>query len=121
MRLRARRRVWGYGALALLVIAAFASLSVRPLVLGRREVRQDHNDDLALRQVLDYRATLADWQVFIEPQLGKLRTTLADIAPADIANGAQLSEVQAAQAQRAVSILRTMGFGDIARGIANPN
>jgi diguanylate cyclase (GGDEF)-like protein len=121
MRLRARRRVCGYGAIALLVIAAFASLSVRPLVLGRREVRQDHNDDLALRQVLDYRATLADWQVFIEPQLGKLRTTLADIAPADIAKGAQLTELQAAQAQRAVSILRTMGFGDIAREIANAN
>jgi diguanylate cyclase (GGDEF)-like protein len=121
MRLRARRRIWGYGAIALLVIAVFASLSVRPLVSGRREVRQDHNDDLALRQVLDYRATLADWQVFIEPQLGKLRTTLADITPADIGKGAQLTEVQAAQAQRAVSILRTMGFGDIARDIANAN
>ena len=121
MRLRARRRVWSYGAIALLVIAVFASLSVRPLVSGRREARQDHNDDLALRQVLDYRATLADWQVFIEPQFGKLRTTLADINPVDIAKGAQLTEVQATQAQRAVSIVRTMGFGDIAREIANAN
>ena len=121
MRLRARRRVWGYGAIALLVVAVFASLSVRPLILGRREVRQDHNDDLALRQVLDYRATLADWQVFIEPQLGKLRTTLADINPTDIGKGAQLTELQAAQAQAAVSILKTMGFGDIAREIANAN
>ena len=64
-RARARPRIWAYGALTILAIGLFAVLSVMPLQSGRNEQIQVHNDDLALRQVLDYRATLADWQVFV--------------------------------------------------------
>ena len=116
-RASARRRVWTYGAVALVAIALFAAVGMRPVQSGRSEVRQVQADDRALRRVLDLRATLGDLQVFIEPHLALLSTTASSIDPGDIARGSQLGDTQPSQGLSAVKTLRAMGLADTARDV----
>jgi diguanylate cyclase (GGDEF)-like protein len=114
-----RRRVWAFGAAALLAIALIATLSMRPLLSGRREVSQLQRNEVALQHVLDLRATLADWQLFMEPQIAKLGTAPAGLDPIEIAKGAQLAQLESAQTLTAADALRAVGRSSSARGIVS--
>ena len=114
---RARRQVWAFGATAIAIVAVLTYVSVRPLDSGRVDVRQIQRDDLALQRVLELRATLADLQLFIEPQLGKLSTAAAAISPGDIAIAAGLIQRVAAETVVAANVLRPLGFGADAAAI----
>jgi diguanylate cyclase (GGDEF)-like protein len=117
LRLRARRRVWACGAAAVVVITLFAVLSVGPMLSGRAEVRDVLLDDLALQQVLDLRATFAEFQLFLQPQFAKLSTTATTFAPTDIATGSQIIQTTVSQTQVATQTLNAMGLHDDARAI----
>jgi diguanylate cyclase (GGDEF)-like protein len=110
-RLTARRRVWSYGAAAVVMIAFIAVVSVGPLLSGKAEVRSVQQDDVALRQVLDLRATFAEFQLFMEPFFAKLSTSAATFAPTDIAAGSQIAETAVTQTRVATATLHTMGLG----------
>ncbi len=114
-----RRHVWEYGIAALLGSVLVALLCVWPLVSGQRSARQVERDDSALREVLDLRATLADWQVFMEPQLSKLSASAVVLDPNDIARGSQLGQAVVAQSRIATGTLREMGLGADAAAIAS--
>lgn len=113
-----RRRTWAYGTVAVVVIAAIAYLSATPLSRGRAEAQATRRDDAALAAVLDLRATLADWQLFLEPQIASLSPSPAVIDPTEIAKGAQLAQLELGQAAAATSQLRSIGFPDDARDVA---
>ena len=102
---RVRRRVWAYGAISLAAVVLLAVVSIIPLNSGQTEVRQVQRGDVALRQVLDFRSTQADVQIFIEPQFAKLTPTGSTFDPLQIANGARLSEAEAAQSHAVVVML----------------
>jgi len=118
-RLTARRRVWSYGAAAVVIIAVIAVVSVGPLLSGRSEVRKVQRDDVALQQVLDLRATFAAFQLFMEPYFAKLSTTAVTFAPTDIATGSQIAQTAIAQTGVATATLRKMGLGADARAITD--
>ena len=118
-RLRARRRVWAYGAAAVVVIALIGALSVGPMLSGRAEVRKVLRNDQALQQVLDLRATFAEFQLFLQPQFAKLSTTAASLDPADIGTGSQIILTTVAQTEVATKTLNAMGLHDDARDIGS--
>ncbi len=103
----------------MIAIALTTTLSVRPLLYGRSEVNQVQRDDVALQQVLDLRATLADWQLFMEPQIAKLGPGPAALDPTEIAKGAQLAQLETDQALTATNTLRAVGRLAGARDIAS--
>ena len=105
---RVRRRVWAYGAISLAAVVLLAVVSIIPLNSGQTEVRQVQRGDVALRQVLDFRSTQADVQIFIEPQFAKLTPTGSTFDPLQIANGARLSEAEAAQSHAVVVMLNEL-------------
>lgn len=109
--LPARRRVWAYGAVAVVVVALIAMLSVGPLLSGRSEVRTVQRDDQALRQVLDLRGTFAEFQLFLEPEFAKFTTTATAFAPTEIAAASQIVQTAIAQTQVATATLNTMASG----------
>ena len=117
LRLRARRRVWSYGAAALVIIMVLAVLSVGPMLAGRGDVHEVERDDLALQQVLDLRATFAEFQLFLQPQFAKLSATATTFDPTDIATGAQIVQTAITQTQIATTTLNAMGLRDDARAI----
>ncbi|MGO9875819.1 MAG: diguanylate cyclase [Acidimicrobiia bacterium] len=117
LRSQARRRVWAYGAAALVVIALIAVLSVGPMLSARVEVRRVVRDDTAVQQVLDLRATFADFQLFLLPQFAKLSTTATTFDPTEIASGSQLVQTAIDQTQVATTTLNAMGLRDDARAI----
>ena len=116
--LTVRRRVWAYGAAAVVVIAAIAVLSVRPLVSGRGEVSVVQRDDHALGEVLDLRADLAEFQLFLEPQFSKLSATVSTIDPTDIATGSTIVQSVLARTITTAKTLTAMGLVSDARAIS---
>jgi diguanylate cyclase (GGDEF)-like protein len=117
LRSPARRRVWAYGATAVVVVALIAVLSVGPMLSGRADVRRVERDDAALHQVLDLRATFADFQLFLVPQFAKLSATATAFDPTEIAKGSQMVQTAIAQTRVATRTLNAMGFHDDARAI----
>jgi diguanylate cyclase (GGDEF)-like protein len=111
--------VWTYGAAAVVVIAVIAVLSVGPMLSGRAEVRRVLRDDQALQEVLDLRATFAEFQLFLQPEFAKLSTTATTFDPTDIATGAQIIQTTVAQTQVATTTLNAMGLRDDARAIGS--
>src|SRR5689334_10015538 len=90
LRSRVRRRIWAYGAAAVVVLTVLAVLSAVPMLVGRADVRRVERDDAALQQVLDLRTTFAEFQIFLLPQFAKLSTTATSFDPTEIANGSQI-------------------------------
>ncbi len=117
LRSPARRRVWGYGAAAVVAIALIAVLSVGPMLSGRADDRRVLRDDAALQQVLDLRATFAEFQLFLQPQFDKLSTHATAFDPTEIATGSQIVQTAIAQTRVATTTLNVMGRRDDARAI----
>src|SRR5690349_10764602 len=117
LRLRSRRRVWAYGVSALVIITVLAVVSVGPMLSGRADVRKVQRDDLVLQQVLDLRATFADFQVFLLPEFAKLSTTATTFAPTRIATGSQIAQTAIAQTRGVTKMLNAMSLHDDARAI----
>ena len=113
--LRARRRIFAYGALGLLAIAISAGISLRPLLSGRSESRQVRAGDHTLQQVFELRTTLADWQVFAEPFFARVSVTGVKIDPAELAKGATIAQTVPPQVQAVATDLRDSGFTPTAR------
>jgi diguanylate cyclase (GGDEF)-like protein len=109
--------VWAYGAAALVIIMVLAVLSVGPMLAGRGDVREVLRDDQALQQVLDLRATFAEFQLFLQPEFAKLSTTATTFAPTEIATGSQIIQTAVTQTQVATQTLNAMGLHDDARAI----
>jgi diguanylate cyclase (GGDEF)-like protein len=119
LRLQARRRVWAFGAAAVVAIALIAVLSVGPMLSGRTEVLRVERDDAAVQQVLDLRATFAEFQLFLLPQFAKLSTTATTFDPTEIATGSQIVETTISQTKVATATLDAMGLRDDARAISS--
>jgi diguanylate cyclase (GGDEF)-like protein len=117
LRLQARGRAWAFGAVAALAIALIAVLSVEPMLSGRVEVRQVETDDAAVRQVLDLRATFAEFQLFLLPQFAKLSPTATTFDPSEIATGSEIVQTTIRQTQVATATLNAMGLRSDARAI----
>jgi diguanylate cyclase (GGDEF)-like protein len=116
-RLRARPRVWAYGAAVMLVIAASALISTLPLQSEQSENRQVGRDDAALRHLSELRTTLANWQIYLEPHLAMLSETPSPVDPIDLAKGAGLAQLETSQAISAVDAMRAVGIDGTARGV----
>jgi diguanylate cyclase (GGDEF)-like protein len=102
---------------AVVITALLTVLSVGPMLSGRADVRRVSRDDLALQQVLDLRATFAEFQLFLLPQFAKLSTTATTFDPTDIATGAQIVQTAITQTAAATKSLNAMGLRDDARAI----
>jgi diguanylate cyclase (GGDEF)-like protein len=109
--------VWAFGAAAVVAIALIAVLSVGPMLSGRAEVRRVERDDAAAQQVLDLRATFAEFQLFLLPQFAKLSTTATTFDPTDIATASQIVQTAIAHTRVATTTLNAMGLRDDARAI----
>jgi len=107
---RARRRVWDYGVLVLLAVAASALITTLPLLSEQSENRQVGTDDIARERVGDLRTTLADWQFYLEERIPTFSSSPSLIDPLDLAKGAQLAQDESAQAGAAVRALRAVGL-----------
>jgi len=101
------------------VIVLIAVLSVGPMLSGRADVRRVEREDAALQQVLDLRATFADFQLFLLPQFAKLSTTATTFDPTEIATGSQLVQTAIDQTQVATTSLNAMGLREDARAISS--
>jgi diguanylate cyclase (GGDEF)-like protein len=117
-RLTARRRVWTYGAAAVVIIMVLAVLSVGPMLSSRADDQRVQRDDMALQRVLDLRATFAEFQLFLQPQFAKLSTTATTFDPTDIATGSQIIQTTVSQTQVATQTLNAMGLHDDARAVS---
>jgi diguanylate cyclase (GGDEF)-like protein len=117
-RLRARPRSWALGAIALLSVVLSAWLSVGPLLSGGANSRQLRGIDLTMRQVVDLRAALADWQTFDEPQIARLSSAATSIDPLVLARGVQLQQAVTDEAGVAVAMLERTGLSESAREVA---
>src|SRR5258708_24888829 len=67
VKLRARRRIWAGGALAILVLGGFGALGVQPLVGARRDDARVRSSAAVLQQLAEMRAALSAWQVYVQP------------------------------------------------------
>jgi len=121
LRLRAHRRIWAYSALAVLAIVASGIVAARPLNSGRSEDLQVGADDAALAQVTDFRTSLADFQVYLEPHFAQFSANPVAIDPPDLANGSRLGQVMVGRASDVISALNAIGLGGNARAIAAAN
>ncbi len=119
LRLRARRRVWTYGAAAVVIVVVLAVLSVGPMLSGRADVRRASRDDLALQQVLDLRATFAEFQLYLLPQFTRLSTTATTFDPTDIAAGVKIVQTAVTQTAAATKSLSALGLRDDAAAISS--
>ena len=104
--------------LALVVIALTATLSVRPLLSGRDNLRRVQGDDQALQQLLDLRASFADLQIFMEPQIAKFSTTAIAVDPAAIATGSQIARDVATNTAIVTDVLQKRGLTVDASAVA---
>jgi len=119
LRLRVRRRIWAYGAAAVVVLTVLAVLSAVPMLVGRADVRRVERDDAALQQVLDLRTTFAEFQIFLLPQFAKLSTSATSFDPTEIANGSQIVQTAVSETQGAAKSLNALGLRADARAITS--
>ncbi|MCU1456337.1 MAG: hypothetical protein JWL73_429 [Actinomycetia bacterium] len=103
--------------MALVVIALTAIVSVRPLVSGRKDMLRVGRDDHALHQLLDMRAALADWQLFMEPEIATLSTTATVVDPLLIAKGAEIERGIVTGTAIVAKSLRQEGFAEDAKAV----
>src|SRR5258708_8109938 len=121
IRLRARQQVWAYGLIAVVAIGIFSVVSIHPLDLGANEVQRVRRDDVAVRQILDFRATQADVQIYIEPLLARLSPLPTTFNPTQISNGGRIEALEQSQGKAAIRTLQLVGLGVSARDITTAN
>jgi diguanylate cyclase (GGDEF)-like protein len=106
-RLRARRRIWAAGALALVVVAGFGALGVRPLVDGRRDDARVRSSVALLQQLADLRAALSAWQVYVQPYFTDLSSKTVKLGTTEVATAAVLAQTEASAVASVVKSLRS--------------
>ena len=121
VRMTARQQVWAYGLIAVVAIGIFSVVSIHPLDLGADEVRRVRRDDLAVRQMLDFRATQADMQIYIEPLLARLSPLGTTFDPTQISEGGRLEALEKSQGKAAIRTLTLVGLGRNGRDITIAN
>ncbi len=112
-RLRARRRIWVYCAVGLVVIAGSAAISSLPLLRVHSEVGSVAREDVALRDAGDLRTALSDFQVFSEPRMSKLSPASA----LDISHAVLLATSVTPKTVAVLRALPTIGLGNVARDL----
>jgi len=118
---KAHRRIWAAGAIVIAAITISCALNLLPLRSVVRENRQVRADDLGLQQVMSLSTSLANWQVYFEPRVGKFSATASTIDPVDLAAGAQLGQAVATNGKIAVAALRSVGLTGNARDLEAAN
>jgi diguanylate cyclase (GGDEF)-like protein len=112
-------RVFAAGAIvsAVVVVASFAVLA--PLRAGKQRAGRVARDDLTIEQQCStVRATLVQWQAFLEPQLDAYQAGGTIFAPADIGKGSQIVQNELDEAKALSTALRRLGAPDRARDLS---
>src|SRR5450755_4413615 len=89
---KTRRRIWIYGIVIVIAIASSAVLRDAPLQAGRVESREVGADADAQEQVANFRTSLANWQLYLEPRVVRFIPSGSKLDPVDLAKGSTLAQ-----------------------------
>jgi hypothetical protein len=120
-RLVARRRIWAFGAVAVVAIAAFGALGVRPLIGGQNDDRRVSQTIRVLQQIGDLRNSITAWQLYIQPHFSDFSAAPAKIDVTELAKGAILAQTQSTKALALIATLKSDGFDTTARQVSSAN
>ncbi len=117
-RTRARPMIWVLTLLVLVGIGSAALVNLRAFASGKHGIELARRSATALHQIAEFRASLAKFQILMEPAF-----TAASPAGAvaNLAAGAQLTQTLSSQSQTLVNTLSTAGFTATARDLKAAN
>lgn len=114
-KLRSRRRIWAGGAVAIVAVASFGALGVRPLVEGRGDDTRVRSSVAVLQQIADLRAALSALQVYVQPFFSQFSSKAVKLGTTEVATAAVLAQTETTAATAVVASLRNQGLGTSAR------
>ncbi|MDQ1477515.1 MAG: hypothetical protein QOE62_2744 [Actinomycetota bacterium] len=110
VKLRARRRIWAAGAVALSVVAGFGALGVHPLLGARSDNARVRNSVAVLQEIADQRAALSALQVYIQPYFGAFSAKATKVGTTEVAQAAVLAHTESTATVSVVRSLRAEGL-----------
>ncbi|MCU1468458.1 MAG: hypothetical protein JWM72_4386 [Actinomycetia bacterium] len=110
VKLRVRRRIWGAGALAILVVAGFGALGVHPLLGARSDDERFRSSVAVLQDIAELRASLSALQVYVQPFFGAFSANAVKVRTTEVAQAALLAQTESTGAAAVARALRSEGL-----------